>query len=412
MADGLFISAEGDLLITAAGDALETVGEKCPECGCGGEGTWPTSGWIVCSPCPGEPTPSKTVIAQASQVQAAFLTLFGGTPPFACVTGRIFDPAAGRNICVTIQAGSASIEIAGNPSSSLYLIGPTFPTLQTGTLAPYFSCCECRANYANCWIEKVQDFGVARAGVSINIGTPRNRVYWKATAPNTYEYRCCCPKLGNGVTRRAQGSYNSYASYPFKATQPTGVVQQEYWVEAVWDVTFTLDAQQVVGGTTRTRAKSTYADGSVQDSGWTAQQIALRTSCMQSSLWDSSFAVGSGYAAKIGSPYNGGGFLGINPAEYTGGQLSGSISASCGSASGSYVFTYTVDGQTIRQEASGSETWTTIGGDGNCDAGCGGPLSSPAACAAMTYRGTNVPYVEAPMPAAIAEQVLDDVFFL
>lgn len=360
--DGLFIASSGEVMVTAAGEALVTNGEECPECGCGGEATWPATGWIVCAPCPGEPETSKPVVANAATVRAALIAIFGSIEAITmtCVVGTMYDPALGRSVCVSCSPSSGTIASA---SDAAYLKNPTFPSLNV--TAPNFTCCDCSAGCRGDYHSETPP-----EGPSITYSSRRVRASQNPTIPAAYQYHCCCPRIGaNGITMTSAGSMKySYDGRNFAEEGQTS-----------WNLVFTGEHQDLYAPTTvkytdKTTGKVTTVQGSVRMN---------FTGC-------GSFCA----SAWAGDPY-------IRTAAFGGGNIpnyndpntvsSGSASVGCGALSFNLTKQSPFYGITYKIE--GNET-VTYSGASVCGGGCGQDenTTSASACAKIIVDGYGADY--------------------
>lgn len=346
--DGLFILSTGDIAVTAGGDVLQTVDEKCQECGC------------------------------------------GESVPSCCATaGRFsYQPETGPvNFTMALQASFTASGWNYRPVGGGALqVAPTVTATASATNSRE------RTNVGGCrdhvermvfyrtaggWAVNPQEQGGNAGGTVLqssiafqgatdiynNIGGPAGALtgYFGTAGYNDGIFDC------NATLRTQRASYSPDASY---AAQPGF-----NWAAIVANVSIVA------------KPFSGWAQAGAGNGGFTQY------------CYGHTIDVYIDDAGKWASKLN------------TGAGATGTVSVAMLSA-GNYDLTFSVSipteaagGGFVRAAVTMNGTLTVRSGTLPCDGAAS--ATSEGACNSMTYRGTNLPYPPEPMPEGVAQRIVE-----
>lgn len=172
-------------------------------CGGTGPGTWPTSGWIVGTPCPSSIGSDKPIIMRASDLATSPLWSGSGLP-FNCFTERFYNATLNATGCATFSTSSSVLTLTEAQASS----GNYYQVSSSSGLGynPY-DCCSCTATLTPqpCYTGGYSPGAFTAPGnallyanVPVTFAIPSVKESWSPGA--TCFYRCCCPIPGDGRT--------------------------------------------------------------------------------------------------------------------------------------------------------------------------------------------------------------------
>lgn len=223
MPGGVLIGTSGGARVGSSGGVRATNAQgKCPTCGCGGGGgpfTWPTSGWIVGTPCASTIGTDKPVIFRAS-ILASSPLLSGGALPFGCFAEQFYNATLGKYGCAVFSYNGTVLTLTEAEAT-----GGTYNVATTSWGGGYNprDCCYCAGSTAEayCGLTDYTDTSFSDPGhplnyadVPITFAIPQIRDGWNAGAACIY--RCCCPQPGDGrtVTHSLSFVYDAHTVYP------------------------------------------------------------------------------------------------------------------------------------------------------------------------------------------------------
>jgi hypothetical protein len=235
-------------------------------CCCGGEGpgTWPTSGWIVGTPCPLSVGADKPVIMRASDLTTS--PLWTGTGlPFTCFTEKFYNSTLGQEGCATFTTASTVLTLTEAQASS----GDYYQATTTSGLGyEPFDCCSCTdglfpqpcesGGYTAGEFE-IPGNAFNYANIPVTFAIPSVKESWAAGAGCVY--RCCCPVPGSGRTE----SHDLLVEYEGHVTYAPGhpsFKQFDEYITVSGSGTLAAAFDQITYGSTRT-VSNTLLDDSV-----------------------------------------------------------------------------------------------------------------------------------------------------
>lgn len=212
MPGGVLIGTGGGARVSAGGGVKATnASGACPDCSCGGDpGGWPTSGWIVGTPCKEDVSPNRPIVLAVSAIRAYLLATYGSENP--------------ANVpCVVATAATNVGAVCARFGPGMPVVTSTANTYIANGIVP--NCCTCGDCYNN-------------VGFNVSQTQPGSV---SVTLPSAL---CCLPRATTGDIVRNVGSltYSSFISGVFDGTS----YELTKTASVNWDHAITTGAGQIV----------------------------------------------------------------------------------------------------------------------------------------------------------------------